>query len=32
MFAKLFKMAVSFSASIWLDDSIVCARLTKELH
>lgn len=32
MFAKLFQMAVSFNAYLWLDDSIVCTRLTKELH
>lgn len=32
MFEKLFHLVSSFNAQIWLDDSIVFNRLTKELR
>lgn len=32
MFEKLFHLISSFSASVWLDDSVVLNRLTKELR
>lgn len=32
MFAKLFNLISSFNANLWLDDSVVFNRLTKELH
>lgn len=32
MFAKLFTILSHFSASEWLNDSVVYAQLTKQLH
>ncbi len=32
MFRKLFKMMCSYSPNIWLEDSVVYGRLTKELR
>lgn len=32
MFEKLFHFVSSFSAAMWLDESIVCNRLTKEIR
>lgn len=32
MFAKLFMIFSYFNANEWLDESVVCAQLTKQLH
>ncbi|GEM_PF-4189957 len=32
MFAKLFTIFSYFNANDWLNESVVCAQLTKQLH